>query len=274
MQNKAFQNAPISSGDEDTFAVAEFIANPNIFYIYREAAKALLQRRDVGAFYAVGQSLSFLVAAAQIEAEHSGDHRQFGYIAHSKNIMTLPDVRKADGKAVNNGFYALLPSLPDHPEHRVRIKTYRKYLRHQGLDPQSIIERHNQDRKTAFLDIAAGGGGIASFVWVVANEAEEIGIDPADIGRAVVVMGYCNKDTGLGLLGSLPVQLESGNKLCVACDWLAEGGDKGINPFANRAPRVVAVWPYEKWNERPQPVVATNVLRRFSQVYRIANGLI
>lgn len=179
---------------------------------YKAAARALLARKDIGAFYSVGLSMSLVIAAAQDEQQHKQqrsrnligrlivrlrkhDHRTFGYLACSSSdsaesrFMERISVSHAKRRNKKTILFKPIIDLSDYKT-KQKLRGYRKYLEQQGITPETLVKNYKLTyKRTAFVDTIGSGVGMSIFLVVLADWSKERGV-AKEVAESITVIAY------------------------------------------------------------------------------------
>lgn len=252
---------------------------------YKAAARALLARKDIGAFYSVGLSMSLVIAAAQDEQQHKQqrsrnlirrlivrlrkhDHRTFGYLACSSSdsaesrFMERISVSQAKRRNKKTILFKPIIDLSDYKT-KQKLRGYRKYLEQQGITPEALVKNYKLTyKRTAFVDTIASGVGMSIFLVVLADWSKELGI-AKEVAESITVIAYpenehCYRSNKSLRSINISCDHDTSNTaealFKVACSivedreqlWTHANG----NDIAER-PRAVPSYPFKEWDHLP-----------------------
>lgn len=148
----------------------------------------LITQNPQSRIFAIGQSMAWIVCAAEITAHVRNDERPFGYIPFSGLYVS------ASTKPSKNSLCFDRPkatSLENHFPTQEAILFYRNILSGLGIDPLTIVTKHLLNNETTTLcDIIMSGRGLASFLWILNDWAKELNIQSA-LQEALNIYAFC-----------------------------------------------------------------------------------
>lgn len=205
--------------------------------------------------FGLGESPSWIIFVAELltrgsEARDESKPNpkiEFGNIAFSGSFLA----RESDTPAAHVKFQTTT-NMPTEEE----VRKYRKYLKRIKMDPETIIQRRqNEGVKTIITDYTNTGKGFASFIYILCDWAQEDSkVD--QLKKALRLINLNISSTAIKGL-SLPAPLGD-----LSFDTLLiqqrenEFGGNLIQKLANNDAagcRRVPHYSHEKWNEDPIP---------------------
>ena len=254
--------------------------NPENFSKLVDLADLVMSFKPNTRVFSLGQSPAWVVRTAEMLSDARDEERTFGYIAFSGRFLASNN--KKTGQHSPYDSYVL--DSKERPENETK---YREYLTSIGMDPDTIISKAAEGKKTVILEYTQSGESLASFVSVLYGWAKSEGKlkqlqESLDV--CILAQDFCNLknmnliEQGISVdLSRIPVE----TSLIVP---LANGED--IGPTSDRLVPRYAAWEWgapmnplenaehiHELNERLQATVVKKVSPDIAEEMHEANQL-